>query len=190
MIPEDRRYRYIAFDPGSRTFGWTIIDKDVETGEIQLISAGTLKRSDLLNRSHKELIELNSESSVGWKVMTESLEELLHLYGPSAIVYESAHFKRRMVNAFKVLSMASAFIQMLGWHYNPDMPIIPFQPNEGKVAVGVKAGDKDKTKVQEGVKSREDVFWADPDLKDELDEHAFDAIAIGLAYNDQYLKQT
>lgn len=186
MIEKDSRFRYISLDPGGNSFGWAVLDVDLENDEAVIIAAGTLKRNKLLNAAHKDLVEKNGEFAVAWNLIAEALYELFSLWGPNAIAYETAHYKKGRISAFKSLVTAAAIINSVAFSYNSDLYVTGYQPNAGKKAVGVKAGSKDKSLVMEAVKRTMKIGWADETLSNSLDEHACDAVAIGIAFYDEH----
>lgn len=190
MIDERRRYRVVGFDPGSETFGCAVVDYDLRTGEREVVHAKTLLRNDLLTLVDKDRVALNGKSMVGWMRMIDAVKNFIGLYAPDAVSYENAHYKRGRLSAYKSLTTAAALIKHAAWEYNQDLGVYDYQPNQGKVAAGVKPGSKDKDLLIDGLKGVKGLEWADPELLDSLDEHSRDAVANALAHLDEMFGRT
>jgi len=148
--------RILGIDPGSRTMGYGIIDKNgnkithVENGAIYM---------------KKELL------SVKLKIIYDQLFEVIKRYKPEVVAIENVFYGKNVQSTIK-LSHARAIPILLAKIY--DLPIYEYTPLEVKKSV-VGYGRADKSQIQNMVK----LLLNLPEI---ADEDASDAVAIAITY--------
>lgn len=181
MIPWNRflekPYVICAIDPGTDTLGVSILYVDLLEGTITLVDAFTWDASKYIEANHHQTL-LWGPRFARIAYHRNNLYELLIRYQPNLVVAESP-FMGRFPQAFESLVEVRSAISLALYSYNPALPLELMDPPTAKKGVGaiVKKGSKEN--VQECVKALSDLIWQLPYPLEQLDEHCYDAIAVG-----------
>jgi len=175
-IPYPDRERVLSVDPGTTHTGFAIVEKDLSTGEIHVPMAFTVHRKDLV-RNKPFLSEQYEEREVAVMGYSLSFRNLLLTWEPTVVAVETSYMER-FPQAFKALNELSiSFIrETMSW--DPTVPYKKVTPSAAKVAMGVKGNSSDKDHMRQALFGMPGVWL--PQYASALDEHAVDAICIGL----------
>jgi Holliday junction resolvasome RuvABC endonuclease subunit len=176
----DTCFRIVGIDPGSRCFGLSVIDYDIETGVIHLTHAETFQAERFLNDNSLELV-LGDRGARHLKCREFLVERLGH-FQPQLVSCESAFMKLKFVTAFQSLVEGIVMARQAVWEYKNTLPLFLVDPPTAKKAVGApgKGGDKEavRTAIKKLIREKKIIVNGNVDI-DELDEHSIDSIAIG-----------
>ncbi len=176
----DQFFRIMGIDPGSRCFGISILDYDLDTGKVYLRHAETFHADRFLTDVSPELV-LGDRGARHAKCR-EFLIERLHYFNPVLVSCESAFMKLKFVSAFQSLVEGIVMAREAVWDFKNTLPLFLVDPPTAKKAVGAPGKGGDKEAVRKAVKKliTEKTLYVDSELDiDELDEHSIDSIAIG-----------
>jgi Holliday junction resolvasome RuvABC endonuclease subunit len=180
-----RIVRILAFDPGSTLCGYCVLDYNLSNGTTTIFKSGTITGKSLIKQQPKMQAHFEKRYIVLWE-LEKLVESLIKEYTPNYVVSESA-FAHRFIQAFASLtlviqSIRTATMKAMG----RDIHLIA--PRESKKAVSA-SGGADKALVQSSIFNNPNVIF--PVVKNnipvEMTEHAYDSIAAGLAFIQNYL---
>lgn len=172
--------RLIAIDPGSYHTGVARFDVKPATREILSIRAWSIHVDKLKNDTGLSP-ELTSEKFLRFYKLRNELLRIFKRENVMYVAYEGPFMNTLQPSAFGPLVALQTLIQDAMITYNQGVPFFVLQPRQGKKAVGVK-GKKGKGDIKEAIRRYPELMnglAAGHCLLDELDEHAFDAIAVG-----------
>ena len=168
--------RILAIDPGSSCTGIACFIWDFESPTVTLDSAFTLKFS---NRSaqYAGIRDIGNDKLGRLQQLEDELEDVVAEFQPHLVICES-NYMGSFADAFATLVECVATIRNVIYRFNPTLPLITVDPITAKKAAGIKGRSNDKTDVTNALKKSTDVIW-NVELES-LDEHATDAVAIGV----------
>lgn len=185
---EARYFRIMGIDPGSRCFGISILDYDLEEKTLRLTHAETFHAERFLNEKSPELI-LGPRGARHLKCR-EFLVERLSYFLPQLVSCESAYMKLKFVSAFQSLVEGIVMARQALWEYDKTLPLAMIDPPTAKKSVGApgKGGDKEAVRkaINKLIKEKKIITTV---AIDELDEHSVDSIAIGYWLFQTWLKE-
>jgi Holliday junction resolvasome RuvABC endonuclease subunit len=171
-------YRIMAIDPGTNTLGVCVIDVDLVRRTMSLIFVGTFHASRSVNRIVNNY-NVFTERLLRIKFHEQNIVRLLYQYQPHCFIAESPYMGK-FANAFESLVELKTTIRKVLWYYDPAMTLELVDPPTAKMAVGAKVFKGSKENVQESVIKYKDLQWNLPDNTIVIDEHGYDAIAVGV----------
>lgn len=181
-------YRVIAIDPGSNKTGFSALSYHPE-GIIQCYTAFSCYADKLVKR-YGDICEVHGERYARNLIITEALSELIEEFDPHWVISESPF--SRHVQTYAALTEGVTMFRGAVLKYDPFIPFDLIDPVSVKKSIGVKLGRgaskerKDKDLVQHLVCERKDVIGLP---HHQMDEHSYDATAIGLYHIDHRFKR-
>lgn len=184
-IPYADKYRILAIDPSTSHTGVSLLDLDLSTGNIFIVNAATFNRKDILNSS-MWMVDVFGQREAAVAGYGKIMEELLHTWQPSGIVYESAYLSR-LPQAFKALTEISVALRSAVMAWDCTVPFNPIDPSTVKKFMGVKGTSSNKDDMRIALLSTQlPVQYIDV-IAEQLGEHEIDATCVGLWYADQIM---
>lgn len=180
MIPQDHLYRTIGIDPGTNCCGFSVIDKNIITGEIYIPQVTTVYKKDLLSINHS-FITLYGERQAVIALYGNYFSMLIQAMQPNAVVCESPFFRRGNISAFRALTEQLTTFRNTVFNWDFTVPFITVDPPSAKRAVDATEISKNKDPVKDGVRAL--CFNYHPLIHFEsLDEHSIDSIAVAYSH--------
>lgn len=180
-------FKILAIDPGLNNIGVAIFNIQANPLTILSIEALTLKEDKVL--SYVPLDEdYVTERMVKRFRMVDGVLRFVKEVQPSVLVSESPFFNRLMPSSFAVLTEVITDIFNATLEYNNNIRIATVEPLLVKHTLGV-AGKKGKDVVREAMEKIDEVISVLNTPIDTLDEHAIDAIGVGLTYFKRRLNE-
>jgi Holliday junction resolvasome RuvABC endonuclease subunit len=177
--------RCLACDPGSVTFGWSLLEYDLTTGHVTVLKSGTILGKTLVKQQVKLQAQFEKRYIVLWE-LEKLLVEMITEFKPDYVVSESA-FSHRFAQTFAVLTMVVQAIRTAAMRtLGRDIHLIA--PRESKKAVSHN-GAADKATVQDAIFNNPNItinVTKNNTIAD-ITEHAYDSIAAGMAFVQNYL---
>lgn len=171
------KYRICAIDPGTDTMGLAVLDVDLRTCGLDLVSAYT--SSGLrMSRKAPDSFTIHGDRWTKLFMHEQNILHWLRTYQPHALICESP-FLGRFPQAFESLVECKATIRRALTQYDAFMPLETIDPPSAKSAVGalVKKGSKDN--VKESILKLTHLNNLTGAPMESFDEHTIDAIAVG-----------
>lgn len=171
------KFRINAIDPGTDTMGLAVLDVDLITCELELVSAYT---SSGLRMSRKAPDGFTVHGN-RWAKLLMHEENILHwlrTYQPNALICESP-FLGRFPQAYESLVECKATIRRALMNYDSFMPLETVDPPSAKSAVGALVKKGSKENVKESILKLTDIKNKTGYPLESLDEHSVDAVAVG-----------
>lgn len=188
---ESKCFRVVGVDPGSRSFGLSVIDYDIETKKVYLRSSETFHADKLLNEESPELVL--GDRGARHRKCSEFVLERCRYFRPQLVSCESAYMRFKFVTAFQSLVEGIVAVRLALWDYDPTLSLLLVDPPTAKKAVGApgKGGDKEDVKRAIVKLIKSGILIVDDNLDfNELDEHSIDSIAITYWLLNKWLKET
>lgn len=186
--PSENIIRVIAIDPGTDTLGVAIIDVDFETYEQTLVFGHTFKASKDI-KGYDDMCVMRGPKDARLLSHSRRLKELLVCTEPTIICAESPFLQRGKVNAYEALVECYAMLRATVWDYTPSMKLHRIDPITAKNYCGVSHIKTDKTHVEAAIRSLYAGRLGPGVDLNALDEHTFDAVAVGNALVRKFLLQ-
>lgn len=181
-------YRLVGLDPGSNTFGASVLDVDLATQEISLIHAETFV-GESLARAYFHVINVHGNRVARLMALEEVLYNFFRDNEPHGIIAESPYLGR-FPKTFAALTEAITTIRRATFRYDMFMPLLMIDPTSVKNGVGMRiVKGKTKEDVKEAVKALKDLSNPYGIDLDALDEHSIDAIAVAYYRAKTFLGQ-
>jgi Holliday junction resolvasome RuvABC endonuclease subunit len=189
-MPEGASYyaTIIGIDPGTDTLGVSILVFNVYTLEIITTEAFTLRGAKMIDKNGW-IPTYKGERFARIKELKERLLSIFRKERPLFVVSESPFFNRLRPNAYGALIEILTSIHQAVYEYDPWVTLHEIDPPRIKKAVGAKGGSG-KDAVRDGVLAlAPELRYSGKVPLEELDEHAFDAIAAAVAQFRMYLEE-
>lgn len=182
VFPEggSKEVRIASIDPGTNNLGFCVITVDVTNMSIVSTMATTFI-SDKLLTNDEFLSDTHSERMCKLIAQKNNLIKMFRLYKVDYICCESPFFNRFRPTAFGPLMEIVSAIQLAAIEYNPLIKFTLYPPSIIKKSLGG-GGLANKESIRQQLLLRNDLKFTGPYKIDTLDEHSFDAIAIGLCH--------
>ena len=180
-------YRLISIDPGSRNMGLAFTEVNLLTREITVVEAETVV-VDLFLRLHEgeysfgEIIERQLIISGVLKSTCERVE-------PHAFVAEDFYLAGN-ATAYRSLAECMLTAKNAVLQYNNNVKFLLYTASNIKKKIGVSGTSGDKAAVKEAVLKLNNLSISSDIDTDALDQHAWDAIAVGYCGALEILEQT
>lgn len=176
----DKAFRVIGVDPGSQSFGLSVIDFDLVKMEIHIVHSETFHATPLLDTS-STLINLGTRGA-RHALCRQFVTDRCRFWRPQLVCCESAYMRLRFVTAFQSLVEGIVNVRQAVAEYDDTLEVLLVDPPTAKKAVGApgKGGDKLAILVAlRKLQKEKELFFSGVDLE-ALDEHARDSCAIGV----------
>lgn len=176
----DHCFRVVGVDPGSRTFGLSVLDYDLIEKKIILRHAETFNADRVLNE--KSIEQVLGERGARHAKCREFVLERLRYFEPQLVSCESAFMRVRFVTAYRSLVEGIVMVREAVYAYDNTISTHLVDPPTAKKAVGApgKGGDKESVRIAIKKLIRDKKLFVSEDVDiDSLDEHSIDSIAIG-----------
>lgn len=184
---DDTKFRVVGIDPGSQSFGLSVIEYDLIKMTETLVYATTFKPDPILHARHPYMVL--GERGARHRLCEDFVVDSLSRFEPHLVVCESAFFRRRMVNAYRSLIEGIVTIRRALLRYDDTMHLLTVEPSVAKKAVGARNADStDKKEIVRMAIIRLDDLIKNVPI-DSLDEHAVDSVAIGHWAMTQWLDE-
>lgn len=174
-----RPNRIVSIDPGTNTLGIACLEINESFSRIRVVDAVTLDAARLARRKYAFQLETFGEKYAKLVAIKDALLRYYVAWHPLAVCSESPYMHLYPAT-FAALTECVSIIQRSAVDYDPCCVVRMIAPSEAKKAVGVSGGSSDKEAVRKGI-LQHGCIDLDVDMS-LLDEHAVDAIAIGVAY--------
>jgi Holliday junction resolvasome RuvABC endonuclease subunit len=172
--------RILALDPGTNTLGVAWIELCLVSGRITLVYGGTFSADRYAD------FDSSLQWSIGQRAIKldyhrQNLQQLLFQYQPHVVASE-APFMGRFPQAYAALVECCNVITHTVLGYDPSLQVQFVDPPTAKLSVGALTRKGSKENVQESIRALVDAgrLFIHPSVPFlELDEHTYDAIAVG-----------
>lgn len=171
------KYRIAAIDPGSDTMGLCILDVDLMTCKLDLISAYTSSGLRMSRRA-PEGYTVHGDRWAKLYMHEQNILNWLRTYQPNSLICESP-FLGRFPQAFESLVECKAMIRKALSQYDSFMPLETIDPPSAKSAVGALVKKGSKENVKESILKLTDLNNLTGRPLEAMDEHTVDSIAVG-----------
>lgn len=168
----------VAIDPGTNTVGVSRIYVDPLTWEIKQIYAQTVTADLLCKQQFLEDPSL-------WNRLIELrrfFKDFFEEHDPDAVIAESPFYFSKRPGAYETLVEAKFIIKEALYATNPFITLNLITPSVAKKAVGAASDQSDKNKMRQTVLGLDVVKNSLKSNANDLDDHACDSIAVGVAY--------
>lgn len=168
-------FRVVGIDPGSSTFGFTVIDYDLTTGVPTVVFSETFFAEPLLDEESTlmNLGRRGARHSLCKDYVIRQLDE----FKPQLVCCESAFLKMRFVNAFQSLVEGIVMVRQALYEHDDTMSLLLVDPPTAKKAVGAPGKGGDKLAILYALRKLKELKFNNVDLES-LDEHSRDSVAI------------
>jgi Holliday junction resolvasome RuvABC endonuclease subunit len=170
--------RILSIDPGTNTLGVAILR--IQGPNTALEYAFTLQVGKLYTR-YPLIIENHGDKVAKLYTVQQDLLKLMEAWKPTYLVSEGP-FMGSFPAAYAALVECLDAIRRAVLKYDETLPLTVISPSIVKKSIGVSGKSGDKTLVRAALSTKE-AFTIMTDISlNNLDEHAIDAIAVGLAF--------
>lgn len=173
--------KVLSIDPGTDSLGFAVLELVEEENRVLVLTAGTLNSIRLSKHLHG-IRETHGDRIARLFAIKLALQRHMRRWQPDLVASE-APFLGRFPQAFAALTECIAFIRAAVYTYSPNVSLRLYDPPTVKLAIGVPGKANDKGLITAAL--RRNVDWIVPvhNLRMEtLDEHANDAIAVGVCH--------
>lgn len=166
----------IAIDPGSESLGCACLTVDIRTLQLRNIWSTTFHGSKL--HPNPWTTFMFGERIAKIEAHAENLLYILESERPICLVCESPFINMKRPQAYGALMEVISAIRRVMMQYDAQRSMYMIDPPSAKKAVGA-PGNADKQTVQQHILANVEIMQALSTPVSNLDEHSFDAIAIG-----------
>lgn len=168
----------MGFDPGSTTFGISVMEIDRNKNTSKVIHTQTIDATKLFKRSeNKRYIIVRGERDLRIELIREEIRKALLKWKPEVVAAEAPFLNRRQVTAFEALVEVRTMIRSVVWEYEQNIKIVFVDPIRVKNYIGVSHIKTTKEDMYTAVHAYYDSRQKNNVLAD-ADEHAIDATAV------------
>ncbi|QNI21111.1 holliday junction resolvase [Vibrio phage vB_pir03] len=179
--------RIVAIDPGINTCGFAVLSISMETFEISILDAYTVKSNSFVTQN-KMFAMIHGDKAAKLHGLEEHIHTLCERCEPYMVTSE-APFMGRFAAAFGALKEVTMVLRKGSYRYDFMMPFMFIEPTPVKKHMKVKGTSSDKNLMTVALSKRTDLVWADTIVFDNLDEHSVDAVSVGLYHVDRIREQ-
>lgn len=177
-----RNIRILGFDPGSSTFGTSVVDVSIKRKTPVCIATETIDATKLFKRSeHKAFIAVRGERDLRVMLIRRELRRIIEKWKPDVIISEAPFLGRKTVTTFEALTEVRVMVRELVWELYPHMRVLFVDPIRVKNYIGVSHIKTDKSDMHKAVHAFYDGRQKNNALAD-ADEHSIDATAVCHVY--------
>lgn len=178
--------RIVAFDPGTNRLGVAVLDYNKEQGTHFVEHAATFFIGNLY-KQYPVVIETYGERVAKQYAARCAVQKVLEAWNPSVVASESPYMGS-FPQAYMALVECIDAIRRACKAFNPYQPLITIDPATVKKSIGVSGKSGDKEAIRNALANRKSLTFDVGVSLDKLDEHAVDAIAVGIAATLQSLR--
>lgn len=171
-------YRILAIDPGTNTLGACVIDVDLVRRTATVVFVGTYRADKTISQVNNYLTTF-TERLLRIKFHEKNIMQLLKQFQPHCFIAESPYMGR-FATAFEALVELRTVMRSVLWQYDRSMTLELVDPPTAKMAVGALVYKGSKENVQDCVRKYRNLQWALPENNLVIDEHGYDALAVGI----------
>lgn len=175
-------FRSLGLDPGSRNFGYAVLDIDLNKSLKSKFRTEVKHMDSLLVdqivRNYEQRWFGRSERQQRLKSCGEFALGLLEGFDPDVVVIEDAYLNRRQPTSYRSLSEGIIYLVEAVREWDPTVTIIITEAVRAKKSVGAnpKRGDDQKEIVKTAIKNNREIIL--PRDFESKSEHAIDAVAL------------
>lgn len=174
--------RILGFDPGSSTFGTSVVDVNLKRKTPVCVATETIDATKLFKRSeNKAFIAIRGERDLRILLIRRELKRIIEKWKPDVIISEAPFLGRKAVTTFEALTEVRVMIRDLVWEIYPHMRVLFVDPIRVKNYIGVSHIKTDKTDMQKAIHAFYGGRQKNNALRD-ADEHSIDATAVCHVY--------
>ncbi len=183
-------FRSLGLDPGSRNFGYAVLDVDLTKASKGKFEAEVSHMDSLLVdqvvRQYEERWFGRTDRQRRLKSCGEFTMALLDTFDPEVVVIEDAYLNRRQPTSYRSLSEGIIYLVESVREWDPTVPILITEAMRAKKAVGAKPkrGDDQKAIVKAAIKNNKSIIL--PPNFEEKSEHSIDAVALAYFGCDEW----
>jgi Holliday junction resolvasome RuvABC endonuclease subunit len=170
--------RILSIDPGSNNSGVAVLELD-NNNNINVLHVTTLNPNKELYK-YQHVLQRHGERFAKFISICDNLLALLMRFNPRYVVCEAAYMAK-FPQAYAVLTEEIALLRMTVYNYDSSIYFNMEGASSVKSAVGVSGKVHNKELVKNAIINL-NLNYAKEIILDELDEHSFDAIAIGVSH--------
>ena len=177
--------KIFAADPGLTSFGYSFLEYNLTTGNININRFGTITGKSLLKQQKDLQNKFEKRYIILWE-LEKVLQEMFIELKPDFIISESA-FSHTFIQSFAALTMVIQSIRTAAKNtIGKDIYLIA--PRESKKAVS-QDGTSNKKSVQDAIFKNPNIIIKNSKTTslETLTEHAYDSIAAGIAFINNHL---
>lgn len=178
------QHRLLSIDPGTQNVGICI--SDISDRMIVRHAATFNVKNRLKNVVGEETIREYGKKRVIRSLISQFILEQIKFWQPSAVISEVPYLNESL-NSFLSLYDCNQATKEAIFQYSKTMQFIGIDPASAKKSLGIPGNSGDKELVYNQVTTAPHIDLSEI-YPDQLDEHAIDAILIGNAYYQHYLK--
>ena len=185
MATNNTKFRIMALDPGLTTTGWSILDRDSETGDLTVFKTGELHPSPTVDRKdYRDEVERFDKRTMSLTVLRSEVTKLIEMFSPDACTCEDAFINPKRPAAYGALCMIICTVKLLCRDV-ARKPLITIPTKIAKLEIA-HSGSSGKLDVISAVSNNPHIKFRDEIEKTQMSEHVADSIAVGYAYNRRY----
>lgn len=175
---EQSLYRIVSIDPGTNALGAAVLDIDPVTGHITVEHAVTLNVAKL-SQQFPQIVAVHGERVSKLYAVEKHLLKFYMAWIPDSIVSE-APYMGAFPQAYAALVECVTSVRRAVMSFIKTMPLYTIDPASVKKSIGVSGKSGDKEAVRAAIQLVPNISF-NVDIAT-LDEHAVDAIAVGIAH--------
>lgn len=177
MMVDRRPYYILAVDPGTSTIGFAVL-RCRHGLKPRVMYADTLDASKGVKFRQYEAEQLGNKF-VRLTIISDFVTAIYKAWPIDLVIFESP-FLGRFPQSFKGLVEVTQAMKDALYQEDMHFKFTDIDPKSVKNKIGVSGGSKDKDDMYHALLNYEDIEWGAGVFLDELDEHAVDAVAVGL----------
>ena len=169
-------YRILGIDPGTNTLGTGIIDINLSTRRLMVVSAQTFVGQAMAS-TYAYYSEIHGQRAARLKAHEENLFLYMCQTQPHSVICESP-FMGRFAQAYGALVECIASIHQALYRYNPSLPLKMVDPTTVKKATGMSGPLRGKDTVKQALSELDYLHYVPGVNLALMDEHSVDALAV------------
>lgn len=177
------QYRLLSIDPGTDRLGIAIADVDLNTNIHTFLMVHTVYVPRVVDMNFDYYVTEHGYAEARAYALGFAVHNYIRSWEPDEFASE-APYMGRFPQAFASLTRAISSIREAIRAYNVYKNLTVIDPATVKKRIGVSGNSGDKLAVAQAVLSHPRANFSMIDVS-QLDEHSFDAMAVGLAYTTQ-----
>jgi Holliday junction resolvasome RuvABC endonuclease subunit len=184
-MANNKKFRILALDPGLTTTGWSILDRDYDTGNLTVIKTGEMHPSPTVDKkNYRDEVERYDKRTMSLTVLREEVTKLITTFSPDAISCEDAFINPKRPAAYGALCMIICTVKLLCRDI-ARKPLIVIPTKIAKLEM-THSGSSGKYDVISAVSSNPHIIFKDEIEKTQMSEHVADSIAVAYAFSRRY----
>jgi len=178
MYEHPHEFRIVCIDPGTDTLGVGVLGLNLYSYETTVHEALTLRASNRIDPYSTDA-QFAGLRYARLQAHSQSVYEILCRVNPHAVISE-APFLGRFAQSFEALVECMSMLRRTVAAWNPAIPLETVDPPSAKKAVGAVITGPDKKESVRLAVLRTPLIRGPGVYLESLDEHATDALAVGL----------